>query len=140
MICDSDIKSNDHAFAYACGHYVPQGPRSQWTKAQYVVYKEEQTSWRQSRDKTRSEGLKLLADQLRIETRARELLLVRPDKEPLLYIFNSLKCPSWPNSSDLGHGNAGEGKAGAVSPGSLQEVGQEDMVVDRESESSISES
>jgi len=42
---------------YTLGHYVPHGPRDQWTKGQYGVYKEEQAAWRQQRDQHRLEGL-----------------------------------------------------------------------------------
>lgn len=41
---------------YRSGHYVPPGPRSTWSKAQYSVYKEEQASWRKNRDAIRLEG------------------------------------------------------------------------------------
>jgi hypothetical protein len=34
---------------YVHGRYVPRGPRSSWSRAQYTVYKEEQASWRESR-------------------------------------------------------------------------------------------
>ncbi|WRT63423.1 uncharacterized protein IL334_000328 [Kwoniella shivajii] len=30
-------------------HYVPDGPREEWTEAQYIVYKEEQIKWKTSR-------------------------------------------------------------------------------------------
>jgi hypothetical protein len=50
---------------YFQGHYVPRGPRSTWTKAQYNVYKEEQASWRENRDRHRLEGLEaMLAEEL----------------------------------------------------------------------------
>ena len=42
---------------YTLGHYVPHGPRHQWTKGQYGVYKEEQAAWRLQRDQHRLEGL-----------------------------------------------------------------------------------
>ncbi|RXK36663.1 hypothetical protein M231_06050 [Tremella mesenterica] len=29
-------------------HYIPRGPRASWTRAQYTVYKEEQSVWRQT--------------------------------------------------------------------------------------------
>jgi len=39
--------------AYRLGHYVPNGSRSRWTMAQYIIYKEEQAAWRRNRHVTR---------------------------------------------------------------------------------------
>jgi hypothetical protein len=45
---------------YTTGHYVPPGPRSQWSRAQYEIYKEEQGFWRKSRSDRRLKGLQNL--------------------------------------------------------------------------------
>jgi hypothetical protein len=66
---------------YLQGHYVPRGPRSNWTKAQYDVYKEEQASWRANRDKHRLEGLEtMLAAELEASrpNRNRRLVQIQP--------------------------------------------------------------
>jgi len=42
---------------YLSGHYVPSGPRSKWSQAQYTVYKEEQAAWRLNRNENRLKGL-----------------------------------------------------------------------------------
>ena len=53
------------------GHYVPPGPRSGWSRAQYSVYKEEQASWRKNRDKVRLEGLTRILQQDRSDAERR---------------------------------------------------------------------
>lgn len=45
-------------------HYVPRGPRAQWTRAQYEVYKEEQSQWREAKLKERNDSLAKAAKQL----------------------------------------------------------------------------
>jgi len=67
---------------YFQGHYVPRGPRSNWTKAHYDVYKEEQASWRANRDSHRMEGLEaMLAEELETSrpSRNRRLVHIQPD-------------------------------------------------------------
>ena len=54
---------------YASGHYVPSGPRSIWTRAQYQIYKEEQALWRRDRDAHRSGGMQELLEKLLKEAR-----------------------------------------------------------------------
>ena len=58
-LCHSSPGSDytDSGSPYILGHYVPDGPRSSWTKAQYTIYKEEQAAWRRNRKATRSRGL-----------------------------------------------------------------------------------
>jgi hypothetical protein len=50
---------------YTTGHYVPPGPRSKWSRAQYEIYKEEQACWRKDRSERRHKGLQdMLAQKL----------------------------------------------------------------------------
>jgi len=48
---------------YTTGHYVPPGPRSKWSRAQYEIYKEEQAFWRKDRSERRLKGLQDLLTQ-----------------------------------------------------------------------------
>jgi hypothetical protein len=52
----ADIRHRQRA--YILGHYVPNGPRGEWSKGQYGVYTEEQAAWRTQRDQDRLEGLR----------------------------------------------------------------------------------
>ncbi|KAK8844604.1 hypothetical protein IAR55_006451 [Kwoniella newhampshirensis] len=38
-------------------HYIPRGPRTEWSEAQYIVYKEEQAIWREKVKRDRKEAL-----------------------------------------------------------------------------------
>jgi len=50
---------------YTTGHYVPPGPRTNWSRAQYEIYKEEQACWRKDRSERRLKGLQdMLAQKL----------------------------------------------------------------------------
>ena len=61
-------QAQDHIVShgpYTTGHYVPPGPRSNWSRAQYEIYKEEQAFWRKDRSERRLKGLQdLLAQKL----------------------------------------------------------------------------
>jgi hypothetical protein len=49
---------------YVFGHYVPPGPRAEWSRAQYSVYKEDQASWRINRNENRLKGLEELRERI----------------------------------------------------------------------------
>jgi hypothetical protein len=57
---------------YTTGHYVPPGPRSKWSRAQYEIYKEEQACWRMDRSKRRLKGLQDLLAQKLATTRSNQ--------------------------------------------------------------------
>ena len=61
---DEVAQAQDRLFThgpYTTGHYVPPGPRSEWSRAQYEIYKEEQACCRKDRSKRRLKGLQDLA-------------------------------------------------------------------------------
>jgi len=69
--------SSSCPFPHSNGHYVPPGPRSGWTDAQYTIYKEEQASWRLDRLQTRLVGLEAMVNEPR--TSERRLLFENSD-------------------------------------------------------------
>jgi hypothetical protein len=58
------LENDSHLEPYRSGHYVPAGPRSEWSLAQYRVYKEEQAAWRINRTENRLKGLEKLREDI----------------------------------------------------------------------------
>ena len=70
---DKEEECDSYPHPYTHGHYVPPGPRSSWTDAQYSIYKEEKASWQLDRRRTRLAGLNAMLEEPR-EVRFRWLI------------------------------------------------------------------
>ncbi|WWC97174.1 hypothetical protein V866_004053 [Kwoniella sp. B9012] len=57
-------------------HYIPAGPRKDWSEAQYIVYKEEQTKWRRSQRDAQVQCIKEKMDQQEQEDKNNEAFVM----------------------------------------------------------------